>query len=319
MWRGLSPLVLFLCIYQILGSAVLVFLTQITGYGNEGFDRFSILITGITGILTIIPAWYLYKKDRDRRVFGRLVPNPPEDKLNPGECGLLLLLGAGLAFYVNLFVGILQIFVQDNTYQNMMESITTGYSLWEMILWMGIVAPMAEETIFRWLMYLRLRDYMKIPAAAIISGVIFGIFHGNFVQIIYAGILGTVMAYILEMSGNRWSSVLLHIGANVFSLILTDVAPKLLALEGTPYAAMANTAILILYGILLAAMLFGIFYFAKKGKSGDIGQFKKEGALPYLLVSKTSSVKSFIRKTLDRGVFLMYIHTIPRRGVRRAR
>lgn len=266
MWRGLSPLVLFLCIYQILGSAVLVFLTQITGYGNEGFDSFSILITGITGILTIIPAWYLYKKERDRRVFGRLVPNPPEDKLNPGECGLLLLLGAGLAFYVNLFVGILQIFVQDNTYQNMMESITTGYSLWEMILWMGIVAPMAEETIFRWLMYLRLRDYMKIPAAAIISGVIFGIFHGNFVQIIYAGILGTVMAYILEMSGNRWSSVLLHIGANVFSLILTDAAPKLLALEGTPYAAMANTAILILYGILLAAMLFGIFYFGKKGK-----------------------------------------------------
>lgn len=127
---------LFLCIYQILGSAVLAFLTQMTGYGNEGFDRFSILITGITGMITIVPAVYLYRKDRDRRVFGRLVSNPPGEKLNLGECGLLLLFGAGLAFYVNLFVGILQIFVQDNTYQNMMESITTGYSLWEMILWM---------------------------------------------------------------------------------------------------------------------------------------------------------------------------------------
>lgn len=257
---------LFLCIYQILGSAVLAFLTQMTGYGNEGFDRFSILITGITGMITIVPAVYLYRKDRDRRVLGRLVSNPPGEKLNLGECGLLLLFGAGLAFYVNLFVGILQIFVQDNTYQNMMESITTGYSLWEMILWMGIVAPLAEETIFRWLMYLRLRDYMRIPAAAILSGVIFGVFHGNFVQIIYAGILGAVMAYILEMSGNLWSSVLLHIGANVFSLLLTEAAPKLLALEGTPYAAMANTAVLTLYGILLAAVIFGIFHFVKKGK-----------------------------------------------------
>ncbi len=217
-------------------------------------------------MITIVPAVYLYRKDRDRRVFGRLVSNPPGEKLNLGECGLLLLLGAGLAFYVNLFVGILQIFVQDNTYQNMMESITTGYSLWEMILWMGIVAPLAEETIFRWLMYLRLRDYMKIPAAAILSGVIFGVFHGNFVQIIYAGILGAVMAYILEMSGNLWSSALLHIGANVFSLLLTEAAPKLLALEGTPYAAMANTAVLTLYGILLAAVIFGISYFVKKGK-----------------------------------------------------
>ena len=222
--------------------------------------------SGITGMITIVPAVYLYRKDRDRRVFGRLVSNPPGEKLNLGECGLLLLFGAGLAFYVNLFVGILQIFVQDNTYQNMMESITTGYSLWEMILWMGIVAPLAEETIFRWLMYLRLRDYMRIPAAAILSGVIFGVFHGNFVQIIYAGILGAVMAYILEMSGNLWSSVLLHIGANVFSLLLTEAAPKLLALEGTPYAAMANTAVLTLYGILLAAVIFGIFHFVKKGK-----------------------------------------------------
>ena len=107
---------------------------------------------------------------------------------------------------------------------------------------------------------------MRIPAAAILSGVIFGVFHGNFVQIIYAGILGAVMAYILEMSGNLWSSVLLHIGANVFSLLLTEAAPKLLALEGTPYAAMANTAVLTLYGILLAAVIFGIFHFVKKGK-----------------------------------------------------
>lgn len=259
-------MVLFLFIYQILGSAVLVFLTKMTGYGNEGFDRFSILITGITGIITMIPAAYLYRKDRDRRVFGSLVSNPPGDKLNLGECGLLLLLGAGLAFYVNLFVGIIQIFIQDNTYQNMMESITTGYSLWEMLLWMGIVAPLAEEMIFRWLMYLRLRDYMKIPVAAIVSGIIFGLFHGNFVQFIYAGILGSIMAYILEMSGNLWSSAFVHIGANVFSLLLTEAAPKLLALEGTPYAAMANTAVLTLYGVLLAAVIFGIFYFVKKGK-----------------------------------------------------
>lgn len=51
-----------------------------------------------------------------------------------------------------------------------------------MIFWMGIVAPAAEEMIFRWLIYLRLRDWLKMPVAAVISGLIFGIYHGNIVQ-----------------------------------------------------------------------------------------------------------------------------------------
>lgn len=34
-----------------------------------------------------------------------------------------------------------------------------------------------------------------------ISGLIFGIYHGNIVQGIYASILGTAFAWILEMSG----------------------------------------------------------------------------------------------------------------------
>ena len=39
-----------------------------------------------------------------------------------------------------------------------------------MIFWMGIIAPAAEEMIFRWLIYLRLRDWLKMPVAAVISG-----------------------------------------------------------------------------------------------------------------------------------------------------
>ncbi|URW85751.1 hypothetical protein M5E86_19335 [Blautia wexlerae] len=40
-----------------------------------------------------------------------------------------------------------------------------------------------------------------------ISGLIFGIYHGNIVQGIYASILGTAFAWILEMSGNTYSSM----------------------------------------------------------------------------------------------------------------
>ena len=76
-----------------------------------------------------------------------------------------------------------------------------------MIFWMGIIAPAAEEMIFRWLIYLRLRDWLKMPVAAVISGLIFGIYHGNIVQGIYASILGTAFAWILEMEWKYFTAV----------------------------------------------------------------------------------------------------------------
>ena len=76
--------------------------------------------------------------------------------------------------------------------------------MWFLILSMGIIAPLAEEIVFRWLIYLRLRDYMRMGAAAVISGLIFGIYHGNLVQAVYASLLGIVFAYILD---DQWMSV----------------------------------------------------------------------------------------------------------------
>lgn len=79
-------------------------------------------------------------------------------------------------------MAILQSFINSSTYQESMTRITEGKSLLMMIFWMGIIAPAAEEMIFRWLIYLRLRDWLKLPVAAVISGLIFGIYHGNIVQ-----------------------------------------------------------------------------------------------------------------------------------------
>ena len=64
---------------------------------------------------------------------------------------------------------------------------------------------------------------MKMAAAAVISGVFFGIYHMNLVQAVYAGILGIVFAYFLELTGNLWSSVLLHMGANIWSLVMPEL------------------------------------------------------------------------------------------------
>ena len=98
---------------------------------------------------------------------------------------------------------------------------------------------------------------MKLPVAAVISGVVFGIYHGNIVQGIYASILGTAFAWILEMSGNIYSSMLLHMGANIWSLLISEYALDL-------YSMKYGVQILILiYLILLISVVYCLTHFEK--------------------------------------------------------
>ena len=137
-----------------------------------------------------------------------------------------------------------------------MDQMTAGKSMWFLLICMGVIAPLAEEIVFRWLIYLRLRDYMRIGFAMVISGMIFGIYHGNLVQAVYESLLGIVFAYILDISGCLWSSVLLHMGANIWSLISPDLYTWIIARN--------PAAIMILFLILLMVMILGCFYFIKR-------------------------------------------------------
>ena len=207
-------------ISQIVAGTALAVFARTAENSAETYYNYTIFLTGLTGILAMIPALYFYRRDKVRRIAGGLIPAQKKVPLSLLEIILLLLAGAGLAQYGNFLMAILQSFINSSAYQESMTRITEGKSLFMMIFWMGIVAPAAEEMIFRWLIYLRLRDWMKLPVAAVISGVVFGIYHGNIVQGIYASILGTAFAWILEMSGNIYSSMLLHMGANIWSLLI---------------------------------------------------------------------------------------------------
>ena len=224
--------------------------------GTEAYYNNAILLTGFTGLITMIPCLYFYRKDRRARIAGGLVTGQKPNRLGIGECGLILVMGAGFAQFANMFVNMIGSFLNAEEYQETMSQLTDGKSMFFLIVCMGIIAPLAEEIVFRWLIYLRLRDYMRMGAAAVISGLIFGIYHGNLVQAVYASLLGIVFAYILDISGCLWSSVLLHMGANIWSLISPDLYTWIIARN--------PAAIMILFLILLMVMILGCFYFTKR-------------------------------------------------------
>lgn len=86
-----------------------------------------------------------------------------------------------------------------------------------MIFIVGFLGPLAEEMLFRGMIYGKLRRAFSVWPAAIISGVMFGAFHANWVQGIYATIFGVILAYVYEKTQTIWGSCLLHVAFNTIS------------------------------------------------------------------------------------------------------
>lgn len=255
-WRVVYPCGIHFLISQIVANVGLAVILKGMGGTMDDFNSHTIFLTGITALLTMIPCLYFYKRDVRARVTGGLIPKAGGRRLKAGEGPWLLLIGASLATFANMLVAALQNILPVREYQETMNQITSGKSIWMLVFWMGIVAPVAEEMVFRWLIYFRLRDYMRMGMAMAVSGILFGIYHMNLTQAVYASILGMMFAYFLEITGNLWASVLLHIGANCWSVLMPEI---LLRIPKEAYVP----AVLAIEAILFAGLLTGISYFKK--------------------------------------------------------
>ena len=97
-----------------------------------------------------------------------------------------------------------------------------GGSFWLELLAVGILTPITEELIFRGLLYRRLRWSTDARFAIPASAFIFAVFHGNLLQGIYAFCIGVLLAFLYERYHNLAAPVLVHVGANLISVVLTD-------------------------------------------------------------------------------------------------
>lgn len=79
----------------------------------------------------------------------------------------------------------------------------------------GLISPLAEEIVFRGVIYNRLRRFYNPAVGIVASGLLFGAFHGNLVQGVYGACLGMLMAYLYERSGKFGIPFLFHAVANL--------------------------------------------------------------------------------------------------------
>ncbi|EOS77138.1 hypothetical protein C819_01164 [Lachnospiraceae bacterium 10-1] len=79
----------------------------------------------------------------------------------------------------------------------------------------GVLSPLAEEAVFRGLIFNRMKRCFHYPVALIVSSLLFGCYHGNMVQAVYGTILGIIITFVYERYESFVAPVLFHGVANV--------------------------------------------------------------------------------------------------------
>ena len=186
------------------------------------------------------------------------------------------------------------------------------------IIVIGILAPVFEELIFRKLLIDRLSRYGSF-IAIIVSGLFFGLFHGNFSQFFFATGIGLLFAFLYVKTGKIHLTIILHMMVNLFSSVITTTAIQNLLkvnpnmdlsqefLMAHPEAAAALGAVGLVYltmGLfaIIGIICFIVFAATKKFKfEKNEGEPTKAEALKALATSKY--VWLFILSTIGLFIF----------------
>lgn len=185
---------------------------------------------------------------------------------NPGKACLLVFIGfAGclLANYVTTFLRIFAEMIGIYSDYSAIEHPETVFDAVLMFVATAIIPPLVEEYAFRGVLLSALKKYGN-AFAIITTALLFGIFHGNAVQMPFAILCGLFLGYAVISSGSIWVGVIIHALMNSVSC----VSSVLMSFVSDDAANTFYSAVMV-GGICLGVLCF-ILYMAR---------FKKENIL----------------------------------------
>ena len=110
-----------------------------------------------------------------------------------------------------------------------------------------ILGPVCEELLFRGLLAGRLARYGQKPAA-LVSALLFGLYHANVSQFFYAFALGLLLAYAYFYTGSLKAPILLHMLFNFYGSAVVLLLPESGIL---PVLYLASWPVLMAAGVIL--------------------------------------------------------------------
>lgn len=180
----------------------------------------SVLLSMVSMYVIAFPVFWLLMK--------RL---PKAEKVERNKWSLLSLAVVFLicmaTIYIGNIIGQLLMFIVSlitgEPMVNDLQNLIIQMDIPVIFLFTVIIAPVMEELMYRKLLIDRIRQYGE-GICVVLSGIMFGLAHGNFYQFFYAFALGVIFAYIYLKSGHIRYTIIFHMIINfiggIFPILL---------------------------------------------------------------------------------------------------
>ena len=247
--------------FLYLGGLYMRKIGYVGDYSNSEFQGFTpvmyYLAVGLGYVVGLAAPVFLYFAAK-RIDLGDALPFQKIGFVKTAAC---VFLGAAVCMLANIPANIVVSVEKVFGFSGNMPEMPLTDDPWVLALYgitIAVIPPIVEELLFRGMVLHSLRKYGD-GFAIIASALLFGLYHGNFVQMVFAFIAGLIMALVVVRTGSLWTSVLIHFINNSVSL----------AIEMTQrYAgdAAANQLNYIVMGVLLGLGLISLIYILTKEK-----------------------------------------------------
>lgn len=95
-----------------------------------------------------------------------------------------------------------------------------------------VIAPVAEEILFRGYLYGKLKKFVPVWLAIMATSILFGLVHGAWNLAIDTFALSVVLCLLREVTGSIWAPILLHMTKNGIAFYLLFINPTLFTTLG---------------------------------------------------------------------------------------
>ncbi len=215
-----------------------------------------ILIVGGILLLIVFVPWYYFGCGRPK-----ITGESMKRAFSPRALLMVLAIAVGLNYGISCLLQLVYVEAPQllEDYMELMESSGLGVNFWANAAAV-ILAPLGEELIFRGVAFFyacKAVSGMKNPRAAFwiancIQALLFGIYHMNLVQGLYAFFIGLALGYLRQKYNSLLPGMLAHLIFNGISTVLGEVIYIWIPDQAVWYALMGAAGVtLTLAAILL--------------------------------------------------------------------
>ena len=235
----------FLPIVVALGCQLLVTAGSLVFYGNvlnesAAYASAVLVITAIATAVTLVigAVWYRGYRPETDFDFKGTVRLP--------LIVVMLCMGLLLQMWVSVLLNAVYPMLPQaitEEYSELMETLVGG-NVWLSLLVTVVLAPLAEEFLFRGVTLKKAESVMPFMAANALQAFLFGVYHLNWIQGTYAFVLGLILGYVAKEFRSVWAAIFLHAFVNASGELLHYLPEHLTKnYEGIEFLILTSTVL----------------------------------------------------------------------------